>query len=175
MTAQHFEFSNRLSRIEAGQSSFRSMLFVGPEDVHNVTYRERGQSSGKKRRFGFLRQIVLIPAAFALAFVGDMAARIAIHLSGVGAPTEDTIDAFLGVEFLGAMVVSTVLGLIIGLRMQDHILLRMGGILCAMFALHNLVHMYPAEFQTLPGGWAQMVLSTTEADTLLLRGNTIAF
>lgn len=151
------------------------MLFVGPEDVHNVTYRQRGQSSGQNPRFGFLRKALSLPAAVALAFVGDLAARVAIHMAGLGAPTIETIDAFLGVELLAAMVVSTALGVVVGLRMQDHILLRVMAILSAMFALHNLVHMFPAPFQAIPGGWSQIILSTTQADTLLIRGNTVAF
>lgn len=175
MTAQHFEFTNRLSRIEAGQGSFKHMLFVGAEDVHQVTYRQRGQSSGRKSRFARLRGVVMIPAAIALAVAGVLAAKIGFHMAGLGAPTDQTIDVFLGTEFMVAMILSTALGLLFKLRMQDYIGLRMLTIVCAMVGVHNLVHLYPQPFQDFaPGGWGQAVLSGTQANTLIFRGETYA-
>jgi hypothetical protein len=175
MTAQHFEFTNRLSRIEAGQGSFKHMLFVGAEDVHQVTYRQRGQATGRKSRFGRLRGLVTIPAAVAIAVAAVMGTKIALHLSGLATPTAETIDVFLGAEFLAAMVLSTALGLLVKLRMQDHIGLRMMAIVGAMVGLHNLVHVYPQPFLTFaPGGWGQAVLTDTQPGTLILRGETYA-
>lgn len=171
MTAQNFEFSNRLSRIEAGQGSFKHMLFVGAEDIHQVSYRQRGQSSGRKSRFGKLRGLVLMPAALLVGVAGVMGAKIAIHMAGLGAPTEDMIDVFMGAEFMLAMILSTVLGLLLKLRMQDYLGLRVLAIVAAMVGLHNLVHMYPQPFQAfVPGGWGQSVLSGTQANTLIVRG-----
>ncbi|MGL4320155.1 MAG: hypothetical protein ACRCS3_04765 [Paracoccaceae bacterium] len=175
MTAQHFEFSNRLSRIEAGQGSFKHMLFVGAEDIHQVTYRQRGHSSGRKSRFGKLRGLVLMPASIIAAVAGVMGAKIAIHMAGVGVPTEETIDVFLGAEFMLAMILSTVLGTLLKLRVQDYLGLRVMAICAAMIGVHNLVHMYPQPFQDFaPGGWGQSVLSDTRANTLIVRGSVYA-
>jgi hypothetical protein len=175
MTVQDMEFAGRLSRIAAGQGSFKHMLFVGAEDVHQVTYRQRGQKSGRKSRFHSLRGLVLMPMALAAALTGVMAAKIGIHMAGLGAPTEETIDVFLGAEFMLAMILSTALGLLVKLRMQDYLGLRVMAILAAMVGMHNLVHLYPQPFQDFaPGGWGQAVLSGTEANTLIVRGTVYA-
>ncbi|MFM2391721.1 MAG: hypothetical protein RLZZ437_3276 [Pseudomonadota bacterium] len=176
MTAQHFEFAGRLSRIEAGQGSFKSTLLVGPEDMHQVTYRQRGQKSKQKSRFGALGRLVTAGTAVALAVLADMGAQIGIHMANLGAPTPETLDVFLAVQFAVAMIMSTLLGMVFSLRIHDFMVLRMAAILGSMFALHNLVHMYPEPFQQFaPGGWAQMVLSTTASDTLIVRGVTYVF
>jgi hypothetical protein len=175
MTVQDMEFAGRLSRIAAGQGSFKHMLFVGAEDVHQVTYRQRGQKSGRRQRFPALRKMTLVPLAFGLAILGDLGARLAMHMAGLGAPTEKTIDVFLGAEFVAAMILSTILGIAIRLRVQDMLLLRTAGVLVGMVALHNIVHHVPQAFQPLPGGWANMILASTDANTLLVRGAAIAF
>jgi hypothetical protein len=171
MTVQDMEFAGRLSRIAAGQGSFKHTLFVGAEDVHQVSYRQRGQSSGRKSRFGKLRGLVLMPTALLVGVAGVMAAKIAIHMAGLGVPTEEMIDVFMGAEFMLAMIMSTVLGLLLKLRIQDYLGLRVLAIVAAMVGLHNLVHMYPQPFQDFaPGGWGQAVLSGTQPNTLIVRG-----
>jgi hypothetical protein len=176
MTAQHFEFSNRLARIEAGQGSFKSTLFVGPDDTHRVTYRERGQRGSRKGPSRTLKAILMLPVALCVALLAGFGARLAIHMANLATPTPETIDVFLAVEFGGALVLSTVIGMLVGLRLQDHLGLRMLAILAGMFALHNVVHMYPQPFvQYVPGGWADMILASTEANTLIIRGATYSF
>jgi hypothetical protein len=175
MTVQDMEFAGRLQRIAKGQGSFKHTLFVGAEDVHQVTYRQRGQSSGHKRRFGRLRKVVLLPTALALAVAGCLGAKVAMHMAGLGAPTEKTIDAFMGAEFAVGMILSTLLGITMRLRIQDFLLLRTVAVVLSMVALHNVVHAAPQAFRTLPGGWADTVLNSTSANTLIVRGATIAF
>lgn len=175
MTVQDMEFAGRLARISAGQGSFKHMLFVGAEDVHQVTYRQRGQSSGRKKRFGALRKLVSMPVAIGLSVVSALGAKLAMYMAGLGTPTEKTIDVFMGAEFVTAMILSTMLGIAIRLRVQDLLLLRTAAVLVGMVAAHNLVHAAPQFFQTLPGGWAETVLATTQPHTIVVRGSVITF
>jgi hypothetical protein len=175
MTVQDVEFAGRLSRIAAGQGSFKHMLFVGAEDVHQVTYRKRGQSSGRNRRFNGLRKLIGLAMAVALAVLGGLGAKLALHMAGIGAPSEETLDVFMGAEFVLAMILSTILGIALRLRIQDFLLARTAGVLLAMVALHNAVHAAPEAFRYLPGGWAESVLASTQANTIVLRGNVIPF
>jgi hypothetical protein len=73
------------------------------------------------------------------------------------------------------MILSTILGIAIRLRVQDMLLLRTAAVLVGMVAAHNLVHAAPQVFQTLPGGWAETVLATTQPHTVVVRGSVISF
>ena len=178
MTAQHFEFAGRLARVQAGQGSFKSTLYVGPEEAYTVTFGRRGQRKNGALRnlFGNAAYPAIMIIAFSVGIAANIGARMISFVSRTAAPTANTIDYLMVMDFVLAMMLSSIIGVVFRIGIREHLGLRIAGILVGMAGLHNLVHQYPATFEVIfTPAWVGGIINSTEPYSLLIRGATIAF
>lgn len=178
MTAQHFEFAARLSRIESGVGSSKSTLYVGPEESYVVSYprRGRGQGGGLRDAVANATYPLTIIFAFLVGVLANIGTRMISFLSNAAAPTADNIDYLLVMDFVIAMMLSSIIGVIFRIGIKDYIGIRIAGVIAAMIGLHNLVHLYPQKFEMVFSPvWVGIVINNTEPNSLLVRGVSIAF
>jgi hypothetical protein len=178
MTAQNFEFAERLSRIESGIGSAKTTLYVGPDDTYQVVFGRRGRKQKRRVRgtFGNMAYPLTIVLAVMVGVMGNLCSRWLSFYSDMPPPTADTIDYVMVMDFVIAMMASSILGVFCRFGIRDYIGLRIAGILGGMVGLHNLVHLYPARFEQLfSPAWVGTLMGNTEASSLLIRGVSIAF
>jgi hypothetical protein len=178
MTAQNFEFAERLARINGGIGSAKTTLYVGPEDSYQVAYHTRGQSrrGGVGSVFGNALYPMTLALAILVGVVAQFGTRWLMLVSDTPAAIAENIDYQLIMDFALAMMLSSVIGVFCRFGIRDYIGLRTFGILVGMIAGHNLVHMFPRFFETLYSpAWVGSVINSTEANSLLLRGVSITF
>lgn len=173
MSPQQNEFASRLSRIESGVGSSKTTLYVGMDESYAVSYRQRGQNGGASDR-GSGR---LMKVAFA-ALIG-VAANIAARwtdfaLNGLSDGTE-SVDGVLIAQFVMALVAASILGMVFGIGVRAFAVARVFGIVVGMVGLHNLVHVYPKQFEVVfSNAWVSQIVSTTATPSVLWRGASIA-
>jgi hypothetical protein len=179
MTAQNFEFTARLARIEAaGLGSAKTTLYVGPDDSYQVQYGRRGaaQNSGMRGVMGNMAYPLTIISAFLIGVLGNLCTRWISFVSDIPPPTAENIDMVMVMDFVIAMMAASIIGVICRFGIREYIGLRIAGILAGMVGLHNLVHLYPTAFDTIfSPAWVGALMGSTEPGSLLIRGVSIAF
>ncbi len=178
MTAQNFEFAERLTRIQSGIGSAKTTLYVGPDDTYQVVFGRQGsgRKAGSRAALANLAYPLTILCAVLIGVLANICTRWISFYSDVPPPTADNIDYIMVMDFVIAMMASSIIGVICRFGIRAYIGLRIAGILGAMVGLHNLVHLYPALFeQIFSPAWVGAMLGNTEAGSLLIRGVSIAF
>jgi hypothetical protein len=177
MSPHQLDFSARIARIESGSGSSKSTLYVGMDETYAVTYGQRGQNRAGQSSGGVFRSLgslMLLITAFVVGVAANVAARLVDFIyNGLPGPATN-VDMQMGIDFAIALVVSLLLGLVLGIRLREFIMVRVIGIAAGMLALHNLVHFYPQYFApAFPAPWVNHILSSTEAGTIIWRGVSI--
>jgi hypothetical protein len=178
MTIHHTDFAARISRIEQGIGSAKTTLYVGPDDAYQVVF-GNARHAKHKRVPGTFQNLVYpltILTAFAVGMLANLCVRWISFYSDLPPPNADNIDYMLTMDFVIAMMASSIIGVFFRFGIRDHIGLRVGGILAGMVGMHNLVHMYPSLFEHLfSPAWVGTMIGNTEPASLLVRGVSIAF
>jgi hypothetical protein len=174
MSPQQLEFSARIARIESGTGSSKSTLYVGMDETYAVAYRQSraGDPTGGSLRS--LGALLLVVTAFLVGVASNVAARLVDFIwNGLPGPNQN-VDLQMGIDFALALVMSLLLGLIVGIRLREFVMVRVVGIAAGMLALHNLVHAYPQYFEpAFPAPWVNHILTSTEAGSIVWRGVSI--
>lgn len=171
MTPQQIEFAERVARINAASAKGVTTLHVGPEESYQI---DRIQS-GRRGPNSEILSNAMFPVSLVVCFlIGVLAVLITKWVrfqltDPVAAPLAPDID--MVVEFLGALVVTTLISQFGGMREAEQKLARVLGVVAGMLCLHNLVHLYPEVFSVLFSDiWVSRVLTTTKPYSILWRG-----
>ncbi len=170
----HAEFSARIARIEKGTGTSKSTLFVGMDEVYRIDYRARARR--KNSRLADAWYPVSVALTFAVGAASDLVVRWLDWMTrGLPAPDADPGYAMI-TGFFTALIVSLVLGALLGIRVGEHLALRSAGIIAGMVGWHNAVHLWPEAFgQAFSPLWVGAVIRTTEPQSILWLGTSIGF
>lgn len=115
-----------------------------------------------------------IPLALFVGLLSIVLVRIGnFHVTGT-AMVSDTPDMTLGIEFVGAMVLATVLFLALPYKGFQYKLFQFVGVALGALAMHNAVHAMPSAFSAaFSPDWTARVISETAPKSLYLRGEVI--
>ncbi len=175
MSAQQTDFAARIARIEKGIGSSKTTLYVGLDETYAVNYGKRG-ASGKFQMARNASYPLTIAMAFCVGLLSNAIARLAAFLS-TGLPKGNVnLDYLAMMDFVTAMMLSLVIGAVLGMNIRNFMAARSLGVVAGMLGLHNAVHLWPdlfARIYTTP--WVGYILSTTEPRSLLWRGVSFVF
>jgi hypothetical protein len=175
MSVHQTDFAARIARIEKGIGSSKTTIYVGLDETYAVQYRARGNNGtlDLARNAGYPLSVLL---AFMVGILANTIARLAAFLSqglpdpGVG------VDYVMMMDFITAMMISVVVGAVLGMNIRNFMVARSLGVVAGMFGLHNAVHVWPWLFEPIFSKlWVGYILSSTEARSLLWRGVSFAF
>lgn len=176
MSMSNPDFDARLARIASGKGSSKSTLYVGMDEVYQVSYPNRGKAAGASASSsGILYPIALLIAFGVGAASHGGAAWIRFQLMGYGAGSGD-IKTEYAIQAGSALVVALVLGTILGFRSRQTRVVMALGAIAALVLMHNAVHLYPAEFaQAFSAEWVEVVKASTTPRTAVFMGHAVSF
>lgn len=171
---QKNEFLARLSRIEAGVGSSKSTLYVGLDE----TYQVDSKASAKLKK-GIEKQPAKPLGIFGMvlsAGLGAVALVVALYLrfaiTGEAGPLGNTDAAMVTNGGIG-LAVAFFSGYMLKMPMLKFVPISAVGVLAGLVSFHNLVHIYPSQFANVfSPTWVDQVVSATEANTIIWRGET---
>lgn len=164
MSNQQAIFQQRLQRIGAGADNT-----IAGQGTH------RTPAKRAKARMGGLMQALSYPMAFALGIASIILAKyVMYHMNGLPDPQAD-MDIQMAIDFGIASAVLFAFGIAFSMTSKTHMSCKLAGMWVATLGMHNLVHLNPDLWTGLfARDWVQWVLTTTEPNTLLFRGLSIA-
>lgn len=171
---QHADFSARIARIEKGTGMSKSTLFVGADEVYRVDYGARGKR--RESRIVNLWYPLSVAMTFVVGAASDLVLRW-IDWMSKGVPAVEADPGYAMVTgFFTALIISLVLGAILGIRVGEHLALRSAGIVAGMIGWHNAVHAWPDIFSTAFSPlWVATVTRMTDPHSLYWLGASISF
>jgi hypothetical protein len=161
MNAQQSEFSQRIARIERGEGSFKSMVFVGndqtyhPDDLRRavaktaavVTTKVTPRTRMRPRRRGFAA--LSIPLSFLIGASGFIAWRVVdFHLHGLASLSVDPIQ-MMAVNGATGMAIAIMVCQTLMLTAPQHILAAFFGLVAMGVGFPDLVTLAPDQFSDL--------------------------
>lgn len=175
MSVHQTDFAARIARIEKGIGSSKTTLYVGLDETYAVTYRARG-THGTLDLAHNAGYPLLVLLAFCVGLVSNALARLSVFMSqGLPDPTVGA-DMAMMMDFITAMMLSVVIGAVLGMNIRNFMMARSLGVVAGMFGLHNAVHIWPWLFEPVFSKlWVGYILSSTEARSLVWRGVSFAF
>jgi hypothetical protein len=174
MTMQHADFSARIARIENGTGISKSTLFVGADEVYRVDYAARGPR--RESRLVNAWYPISVAMTFVVGALSDLVVRW-IDWMTKGVPAVEADPGYAMVSgFFTAMIVSLILGALLGIRVGQHVGLRALGVVAGMVGWHNAVHQWPDLFAlAFSPLWVGVVTRMTEPQSISWLGNSISF
>jgi hypothetical protein len=175
MSVHQTDFAARIARIEKGIGSSKTTIYVGLDETFAVSYRKHGSNGtlDLARNAGYPLSVLF---AFCIGLLANATARLAAFLSqGIPDGSID-VDYTMMMDFITAMMLSVVLGAIVGMNLRNFMVARSLGVVGGMFGLHNAVHLWPWAFEPVFSKlWVGYILTSTEARSLVWRGVSFAF
>ena len=174
-TEYQTDFAERIARIEKGIGSSKTTLYVGLDETYAVRYR----ASGKGGKMDMARNAAYplsVLIAFCVGILANTLARLAAFLSQ-GLPERGVnIDYLMMMDFITAMMLSLVIGAVLGMNIRNFMVARSLGVVGGMLGLHNAVHLWPWAFEPVFSKlWVGYIMTSTEARSLVWRGVSFAF
>lgn len=156
------DFQERLKRIEK-KGAGRAQVFNAADGLK----REPERRVSRRKPVG----VVSVPIALILGAISLIVARLAIFRFG-GLPEEFAKpDYELAAQAGMALGLVLLLAILFNMVRKRHLLASVAGIVLAMTAMHNLVHMAPGEWAKIfSPQWVSEIRATTEPNTLEFRG-----
>jgi hypothetical protein len=153
MSLSNPDFNARIARIAAGTGSSKSTIFVGLDEVYQITYRRRGSNAGPAAALGSTLMPVFIAMAMGLGVLAfGLATWIRFQMMGQGAGVSDPMTE-MGVQ-AGAAIMAV----------------------ATMFFYHNAVHIFPDTFaQMFSQSWVDLVQATTKPQSIVWQGRSFTF
>ena len=156
------DFQDRLQRIEK-QGAGRAQVFNAGAGLK----REVRHKVARRRSVGF----VTMPVALGLGALSLVGARLALFRYGGLPEAFAQPDYELAAQAMLALALAMLSALLFNLVRKRHLLASVMGIVLAMTAMHNLVHMAPGEWAKIfSPQWVSEIRATTEPNTLEFRG-----
>lgn len=176
MSTQQASFEDRIARIMAGQGTTKSTVFVGQDDVFTYIPRNRRGRGGATEVASNAGYALSFPLCLMIGFLAHVLGRYAeFILMGVPEPSKN-VDVDMVVVAGTGLCLAVVMAHLLGFRDRGLLLPKILGVAGGMMFFHNLVHAYPAYFESAFSPlWVAKVTTMTEAHSILLRGISIPF
>lgn len=167
------EFDARLRRISAGTGHTKSTIFVGLDESYRYVPRpqvRRKRADSEPGAAGYLLSLILALLLGLVAALLELSARY--HLGGdFGRDLSPAYD--LGANLGLGLILGCVLTQILRLRGAEHVVLQFIGVALMLCTYHNLVHLAPDAFAAaFAPGWVELVVSQSEANSIIIAGMT---
>lgn len=176
MTFSNPDFNARIARISSGAASSKATLYVGLDEIYQVSYPSRGKSVAPNAAGSG----VLYPVALLFSFCTGAAAYlvsawIRFQASGLE-PLSTNLRYETGMQFGAGLMVGLIVGLIMGFRSRQMLVIMSIGVIAAMTLSHNAVHLYPELFaQVFSTEWVGSVQANTAPNSALWMGQSFRF
>ncbi len=181
MNVQHKDFADRIARIEAGENSFKSMIFVGndetyrPEDLRRAVRKKPGRMTTqirktpkhapKSRRFSML-SVPLACVVGALAFVIWRMADF--QMQGMASLYADPVQTF-AINAATGMALAILCCQALSLTAPQHVLAAFGGLVAMTFGFHHVVNLAPDQFALMfSPAWVGQLMAMGPPSALIL-------
>ena len=176
MSLSNAEFDARIARIASGAGSSKSTIYVGLDEVYQITYRKRGRQSGRASTAGSTLMPVFLVIAMgfgALAF--GFATWIRFQMMGQGAGVPDPFTE-MGIQAGAALAVAFAIARAVPFRARMLKTVMAISAVATMFVYHNAVHIFPDAFaQVFSPSWVDLVQATTEPQSVVWQGQSFTF
>lgn len=165
------EFLARIARIQAGQGNTNATVFVGMHEsfVYNRPVQRKVTRAGEIR--GNTAYPLSILCAFLLGLFGVAFGRyVRFQMMQTAIPDADPTMDWLVNGAIGLMI-AFALSQVFRLRAKEYLGVQLLGVFVMMCTFHDLVHLMPDQFEkAFSQDWVQMMLTTTEPNSVLFRG-----
>ena len=170
------DFNARIARIAAGTGSTKSTIFVGLDEVYQVTYRRGGKQAGPVAAVGNVLMPMFLFMAVALGALSfGIATWIRFQMQGQGAGVPDPMTE-MAIQAAAALAVVFVISRAIPFRARMVKSMMMVSAVGTMFLYHNAVHIFPDVFaQVFSPGWVELVQATTQPQSVVWQGQSFTF
>lgn len=176
MTFSNPDFDARIARIASGQGSSKATLYVGLDEIYQVSYPNRGKSvAPTAASSGVLYPVALLLALCTGLLSFGFAAWLRFQSMGIGTGSGN-VRTEMAIQLGSAAAVGLVLAMILGLRSRQMIVVMAVGIFAATTLHHNAVHLYPEAFaQVFSPDWVEVVRAGTSPNSVLWMGQSFRF
>jgi hypothetical protein len=176
MSLSNPDFNARVARIAAGTGSSKSTIFVGLDEVYQVTYRRRGKQAGSVAAAGNVLMPVFFVTALGFGVLAFLIATwIRFQMQGQGAGVSNPLTE-MGLQAGGALAVAFVIARALPFRARMLKIVMSLAAVCSMFIYHNAVHLYPDTFaQVFSPSWVELVQSSTKPLSIVWQGRSFTF
>ncbi len=182
MNVQHNEFAERIARIQSGEGSFRSTIYIGndepirPKNFRRDMRRHRARvttevHSAQEKEGSFTLPILKVLLAFAVGCAAMILWRMAdFHLPAIQPSFANPVET-MAVSAAFGTVVAILLCQTVGLIAAQHMLAAFIGVIAMVLGLHNLVHFAPEQFaQLFSPAWVTQTISETPSSSVVFAG-----
>jgi hypothetical protein len=176
MSMSNPEFDARLARIASGKGSSKATLYVGMDEVYQVSYPNRGKPVGASAsNTGALYPVVaLLALAIGILSYG-VTAWMRFRLMGISAGAGNPMTE-MAIQVGAAFGTALVLGMVLGFRSRQMRVVMAIGAIAATALFHNAVHLYPGQFaQVFSPEWVEVVTASTRAQSVMWLGQSFTF
>ncbi len=181
MNIQNVEFAERIARIEAGQNSFRSTIFVGNEEVYRpdqmrrVVARKQVKAAKTRpatKKHSTPKPSVLglfgVPLAAVLGAIAMLVWHVIEFQGAVFAGEGLAVQQAVAVNAAAGTGLAILLGQGLGLTSPQHILAAFVGLIAMTFGLTDMVAFAPDQFASvISSAWVADVLTQPNPMELL--------
>jgi hypothetical protein len=176
MTFSNPDFNARIARISSGAGSSKSTLYVGLDEIYQVSYPGRGKSAAPTAASSGVLYPMALLFSTCLGILSFMAAAwVRLQTMGLDSALSD-LRYEMALQFGSGLAVGLGVGLVCGLRSRQMIVVMALGVLVAMTLSHNVVHLYPELFsQAFSPAWVDQVRSATAPNSALWMGQSYRF
>jgi hypothetical protein len=176
MSMSNPEFDARIARITSGMGSSKSTIYVGLDEVYQVTYQRRGKAKGAVATVNKAIMPVFMLIALGAGVLAYAIARwIQFSMYDLQAMSSDPLSN-MGYQAGAALAVALVLNLALQFRARVLKLMLAVGAISSTVLFHNAVHIRPDTFaQVFSPGWVEQVTSSTKPQSVMWMGKSFTF
>ncbi len=180
MNVQHKDFADRIARIEAGENSFKSMIFVGNDEPYRADELRRAVTKPASRKRPTVRAkpvqaqkkrgsaMLTMPLAFLIGAGALVLWRLAdFQMNGVSSLLSDPTQ-MLAVNAATGMALAILICQVTALTAPQHVLAAFLGLVAMTFGFQNAVNLAPEQFAELfSPAWVGQLLAMNAPATLI--------
>ncbi len=175
MSLSNPDFNARIARIAAGAGSSKSTIYVGLDEVYQITYRKRGKKSGPSTAGNALMPLFAVIAVALGALAFGIATWIRFQMMGQGAGVPDPLTE-TGIQAGAALAMAFVIARALPFCARTLKIVMAISAVCTMFVYHNAVHIFPDVFaQVFSQSWVDLVQATTLPQSVVWQGQSFTF
>ncbi len=176
MSMSNPDFNARVARIAAGAGSSKSTIYVGLDEVYQITYRRGGKTAGPAAAAANALMPVFLMLATGLGVLSfGIATWIRFQMMGQGAGVPNPVTE-MGIQAGAALAVVFVIGRALPFRARLFKTVMAVTAVGTMFLYHNAVHVFPDTFaQVFSQNWVDLVQSTTKPQSVVWQGQSFTF
>lgn len=176
MSMHQTEFQDRIARIQAGKGFTKATVYVGLDQAFTYTPNSRRRTGGLSQALANAGYALSFPFCMAVGFLAHVLERYAnFVLAGLPDP-KASIDVEMFKMAATGMAIAVLATHLLGLRDKGLLVPKLLGVASGMLFFHNLVHLWPQEFETVFSPiWVAKITAMTEPHSIFWRGISFPF